>query len=143
MYGVIEYDPDGKPVCEICGKSFERVIAHVRQKHFISEKEYKVQFGFDLGKGICSKGSAEKSRIKALENYDKVISKNLVINGQKSRFKKGDQGRTRDQLSEQTRLILVSRFSSPDFINHRKELGKKVGLSGLGNEARWSKRNTN
>lgn len=143
MYGVIEYDPDGKPICEICGKSFERVISHVRQKHFLSEKEYKVQFGFDLGKGICSKESAEKSRIKALENYDKVVGKNLILNGEKSRFKKGDQGRTRDQLSEQTRLMLVSRFASPDFINHRKELGKKVGSTGLGNKVRWSNRSSN
>jgi hypothetical protein len=138
MYGIIEYDPDGKPICEICRKSFNRVISHVRQKHEMSERDYKIQFGFDLGKGICSLESSEKSRLKALENYDLVIGKNLIANGQKSRFKKGDQGRTRDQLSEQTRLVLTSRFSSPEFVEYRKELGRKVALSGAGNIARWN-----
>jgi len=143
MYGIIEYDPDGKPICEICGKSFNRVISHVRQKHEMSEKDYKIQFGFDLGRGICSLESAEKSRIKALENYDLVIGKNLIANGEKSRFKKGGQGRTRDKLSEQTRLVLTSRFSSPEFQAHRKEIGKNLGLSGAGNKTRWSNKANN
>lgn len=143
MYGEIEYDPDGKPICEICGKSFNRVVSHIRQKHNMSEREYKTQFGFDLGKGICSPESAEKTRRKTLDNYDLVIGQNLIANGQKSRFKKGSKGRTREQLSEQTRKMLVSRFSSPNFSVFRKELGKKVGLSGAGNKTRWNKSETN
>ena len=65
-YGILEYNEEGKPKCEICGKFFNRVISHVRQKHFLNEREYKKQFGFELKKGICSKESSEKSRIKTL-----------------------------------------------------------------------------
>jgi hypothetical protein len=109
-YGVIEYNANGKPMCEICGKYYDRVIPHARQKHNISEKEYKIQFGFDRIKGICSKQSAEKSRLKVFENYDKVIKINLTQKGEKSRFSKGSIGRPKEVMSEQTRLKLVERI---------------------------------
>ena len=103
-YGIIEYDNDGKPICEICKKSFKRVLNHARQKHDISEKEYKLKFGLNLTKGICSKESSELSREKALDNYDKSIKQNLLQKGSKTRFKKGSKGRTKDKVSEQTRI---------------------------------------
>lgn len=137
-FGVIEYNEDGQPKCEICGRYFTRVALHVRQKHEISEKEYKIQFGFDLKKGICSKESSEKSRIKALENYDKVIKENLIKNGEKSRFKKGGKGRTKDKVSEQTRIMLRERLKKPQMQEVLKKLGKKLGESGVGNKKRWN-----
>lgn len=140
-YGKIEYDEDGLPKCEICGKHFKRVLTHVRQKHFMTEREYKTQFGFDLQKGICSKESSEKSRERIFENYEKCIKRNLVEGGKKSRFNEGDPGRTKDMVSEQTRLRLVERLKQPDMIEIRRKLGEKVGKSGLGNLKRWSKRN--
>lgn len=136
-YGIIEYDDDGKPICEICGKSFKRVIAHVRQKHNMNEREYKKEFGFDLKKGICSKESSELSRDRAIFNYDKVIRKNLVEGGKVSRFQKGDPGRTKDMVSEQTRIMLKERLKTPKMQNVLKESGRRVGSSGLGNQVRW------
>jgi hypothetical protein len=138
-YGVIEYNEDGQPMCEICGKHFERVIAHARQKHHISEREYKLQFGLNLKKGICSKRSSEISRERVFENYEKCIGKNLELLGQNSRFKDGSEGRTRDKVSEQTRLMLVDRAKNNMSHSKRKELGKILGLSGLGNKERWKK----
>ncbi len=138
-YGIIEYDQDGKPICEICKKSFKRVIAHVRQKHDMNEREYKLKFGFDLKKGICSKDSSELSRDKLFENYDKCVTKNLLNKCSKSRFKKGDQGRTKDKVSEQTRLMLRERLKKPEMIEAMKTSGEKVGKSGLGNKKRWKK----
>lgn len=105
-YGEIEYNEDGQPKCEVCGKYFNRVISHVRQKHEMNEKEYKKQFGFDLYKGICSKESSERTRLKTLSNYDKCIEGNLIINGSKTRFKDGCKGRTKEKVSEQTRIRL-------------------------------------
>lgn len=96
-----------------------------------------MQFGFDLKKGICSKESSEKSRIKALENYDKVIAVNLTQKGVKSRFVKGDKGSTKEQVSEQTRLMLIERLKQPEMIVKMRESGKKFGSSGLGNKKRW------
>ena len=133
-YGIIEYDDAGKPICEICGKSFNRVLSHVRQKHDMTEKEYKLEFGFDLGKGICSLESAEKSRIKALENYDLVIAQNLINNGSKTRFEKGS---TKDKISAQTRMFLVERLKKPFMQEVLKKNGSTLGKTGLGNLKRW------
>jgi hypothetical protein len=136
-YGILEYNEEGKPKCEICGKFFNRVISHVRQKHFLNEKEYKKQFGFDLKRGICSKESSEKSRIKTLDNYEKCINQNLKIKGLKNRFKLGDKGRTKDKVSEQTRIRLKERLKDSKMIESMRLSGIKLGKSGLGNLKRW------
>jgi len=128
-YGKIEYDEDGLPICEICGLSFKRVIAHARQKHGVSEREYKIEFGLDLKKGICSKESAEKSREIGLRMAD-----SLTDHGEKTRFKKGHK-RPR-VISEQTRLKFIARL--PDMAESMILNGRRMGLSGLGNQKRWS-----
>lgn len=140
-YGIIEYDDAGKPICEICGKAFKRVLSHVRQKHYMSEKEYKLEFGFDLKKGICSLESAQKSRERALEYYDIVIAQNLINNGSKTRFVKGSKGRTKDKVSEQTRNALKERLKKPFMVEALKKNGSRLGKSGLGNKKRWGNEN--
>tara|TARA_R110001592_G_scaffold139139_4_gene358959 strand:+ start:2879 stop:3229 length:351 start_codon:yes stop_codon:yes gene_type:complete len=110
MYGIVEYDNDGKPKCEICGEHFDRVISHVRQKHDISALEYKKRFGFDTKKGICSERSKNLSRLKVFENYNKVVKENLLKKGSTTRFKKGCKGRTREQLSEQSKIRLSNQL---------------------------------
>ena len=136
--GIIRYDKDGLPICEICGGSFDRLLAHVRQKHFIAAREYKITYGLDVKKGITSRRSAEKSRQAVMENYDKVVGENLLKGGEGSRFEKGSKGRTRDQVSEQTRKVLSERLKNQS-INFKRESGKKLGKSGLGNKKRWNK----
>jgi len=142
-YGIVEYDENGNPICEICGKAFKRVLSHVRQKHDMDEKTYKKINGFDLRKGICSKESSEATRKKTLENYDKCIGENLIKKGEKSRFDIGSKGRTKDKVSEQTRIMLKERLKTPKMKEAMKESGKKVGESGLGNKARWDKEENN
>lgn len=137
-YGVIEYDSKGKPICEICKKSYNRVLAHVRQVHNMSEKEYKTTFGFELGKGICSKESSQLSRERTLANYDKCIGKNLIIRGKKTRYSKGHHGRTSDMVQEETRLKMVARLNTPKMKEAMRKSGEKVGKSGLGNKKRWN-----
>jgi len=139
-YGIIEYDSKGNPICEICKKSFKRVLTHVRQKHDMNEREYKIKFGFDLKKGICSKESSLLSREKVMDNYDKCIGKNLLKGGEVSRFKNGDKGRTKDQVSEQTRIALKKRLRTPEMQEALRKAGKKLGKSGLGNKSRWNKK---
>ena len=136
-YGIIEYDNIGNPICEVCGKSFKRVLTHVRQKHNMSEKEYKKEFGFDLKKGICSKFSAELSRQAVEKNYNKVVEKNLIKNGVKTRFIKGDKGRTKEKVSPQTRIMLKERLKTPEMQKILKKVGHQLGKSGLGNKKRW------
>lgn len=137
MYGVIEYDENGLIKCEICGLYFARPTAHARQKHNITAKEYKKQFGLDNKKGVISKYSAQLSRDRVMENYDRVVSENLISGGIKSRFKEGDSGRTKDQVSAQTRARLIARLKEPKMIKAMKKSGHKLGKSGTGNAARW------
>ena len=120
-YGIIEYDATGKPICEICGKSFHRVLSHVRLKHNMNHKEYKTKFGLDIKKGICSEESKNISRQYVLNNYDKCITANLIKNGKNTRFKKGSEGRKRNKVSEQTRLKLIEHMKK---IHDKKELCK-------------------
>jgi hypothetical protein len=142
MLGKIEFDEEGKPICEICGKSFKRVMAHVRMKHELTAVEYKQKFGFDLGKGICSAESSELTREKTLENYETVIKKNLLKKGVGSRFQHGDKGRTKDKVSEQTKIRLKDNLKKPKMIEVMKISGSKLGKSGLGNKKRWGNENT-
>lgn len=140
-YGTIEYDKEGNPKCEICDKHYKRVLTHVRQKHGINERNYKLQFGFDLVKGICSKESSEKTRVKTILNYDKCIIKNLIINGTKTRKSNGDPGRKKDKVSAQTRLMLKERLRQPYMVESMKINGERLGKSGLGNKKRWENNN--
>ncbi len=109
-YGKVEYDINGNPICEICGKAYSRVLSHVRQVHDLSAKDYKLKFGLDLNKGICSKKSADKTRKQTMSNYESVIKNNLLIKGKKTQFKVGHNGRTKDKVSEQTLIRLKSNF---------------------------------
>jgi len=137
MYGVVEYI-DGNPVCEICGKSFKRLMTHVRQKHNMSAIEYKKKFGLNTSKGIISDVSRELSRKRVEEN--RHVLENIIEGGKKTRYSKGHEGRTKDKVSEQERLRLSEQARTNISTEKRKELGTNLGKSGLGNQKRWSKK---
>jgi hypothetical protein len=83
--------------------------------------------------------SKDKSRKAVFDNYDKVVSNNLIEKGSKSRFKVGSQGRTKDMVSAQTKKMLIKRLETPQMKNAMRLSGEKVGLSGIGNKTRWEK----
>jgi len=99
--GVINYDSFGKPICNICGKGYNKLISHVVQKHNISAIEYKETYGYDLHKSILSKKAEDNARKNAVRNMPKYIN-NLIKSGEKTRFKNGHKGRTKDKVSQQT-----------------------------------------
>lgn len=111
MYGQVEYNEEGLPMCEICGKHFDRILPHARQKHGISARDYKQSFGLDVKKGICSQRSRELSRERAFENYEVAIANNLLERGRASRFQVDSKGRTKDMVSFQTMTRLKKHFT--------------------------------
>ncbi len=137
-YGIIDYNADGKPKCEICGNYYHRVLTHVRQKHLMTERDYKIMFGFDLRKGITSLESKIKSQEAVMNNYDTVVTDNLLKKGAGNRFQDEHKGRTKEMVSEQTRLMLKERLKSPAMQKAMIQNGRKVGLSGKGNAIRWN-----
>ena len=120
-YGEVTYSPDNKPICHICGKAFNKILSHARQVHKVSAREYKETYGLDVKKGIMSPKSTSLARQRVYENYDVSIENNLLDRGKKSRYKEGHKGRTKDQVSEQTRRRLVKQLRIND---SSKENGK-------------------
>jgi hypothetical protein len=78
----------------------------------MNEKEYKKMFGFDLGKGICSKESSMLSSNWNALYRSKVVEENLLKKGVKTRFEKGSKGRTKDKISPAT----MKRLKQQSFI---------------------------
>jgi len=134
-YGQVLYDVNGKIFCEICGKAFDRVLSHARQKHGLTALNYKQRFGLDTTLGLCSEKSKAKSKAKVYENYDRCITANLVKGGAKTRYTPGHAGRTGDKLSKQSKDRLINQIRKT--IVEYKEAGHSLGQSGLGNAVRW------
>lgn len=109
-FGEVSYDKDGKVICHICGKAYDKVVSHVYYKHGMIAREYKRKFGLDVGKGLCSEETKEILRGHVKTYYDSVVMINLMENGSKTRFEKGSKGRTKDMVSEQTKRKLVNSF---------------------------------
>lgn len=110
--GEVGYSPDGKVICHICGKSFNKVLNHAQQYHGISSVEYKKEFGLDIGKGLISNSTKKKLQAAVQKHYDVVVRENLVRNGEKTRFLKGSSGRTKDKVSLQCYKSLSTRFKN-------------------------------
>jgi hypothetical protein len=86
-YWIIEYDLDGLPICEICGKSFKKLCSHVVQKHNISSREYKIQNWLDIWKWICCQSTRQSLQEHIKKNYDLVVTQNLISKWEQTRFK--------------------------------------------------------
>lgn len=109
-YGEVGYSPEGKPICHICGKAYDKLMIHVYQIHGMSHDEYKKEFGLDLGKGLMSEESKELARKRVFENYDVSIAENLLERGKATRFEEGHK-LARTYISEQTRNSLIDNIS--------------------------------
>jgi hypothetical protein len=99
--GVIVYNDEGNPICHICGRAYKKLMGHVRQKHDMTAYEYKKEFGLNTTHSVMCKSSVELARKHNLENYDTVVTKNLIACGKQTRFTKGSHGRQRAMLSLQ------------------------------------------
>lgn len=111
-YGKVIKLPNGLLVCHICGKAFRKLGAHVVQKHNITSYQYKVMFGLETSHGLISEEHKQHLSDCVRRNFDLCVMQNLVQNGINTRFVKGHVGRTKDVVSEQTRLRLVAQGKS-------------------------------
>ena len=108
-YGEIIKTPDGRLVCHICGKAYNKLGAHVVQKHKITSYDYKKIFGLNVSIGLISDNHREHLHDMAIKNYDVVVKENLLKKGVNTRYVIGSKGRTREQLSEQSLRMLNTR----------------------------------
>lgn len=47
-YGTVVYDEMGKPICHVCGMSFDKLVEHTIRKHALDSAEYRQKFGLML-----------------------------------------------------------------------------------------------
>ena len=116
--GELKYDELGRPICHICGRAFNKLLTHVKQRHKMTPEEYKETFGLENGKGIVSDKFREVARQNVLDNYDVVVTENLMNKGTKTRFKSGCKGRTKDQVRLQTKNKLREHIQN--ITSHKK-----------------------
>lgn len=121
--GKVHYDEKGNPRCHICGKSYKKVLSHVWQKHGMSAEEYKKKFGLDLNKGLICEETRKTLQQHIKNNYNKVVTENLINKGKNTRFEKGSKGRTADQVSLQTLNRLKGSFK--DYPGGRKIINEE------------------
>ena len=94
-----DFDDAGRPICKICGKSFDGLMQHAFQAHGLTAYEYKAIFNHHPRKGIISNSTAIKFQ-KASIIHRKVTVENLVKAGRKSRFQKGNMLTDKKKVSK-------------------------------------------
>lgn len=108
--GEIAYDNEGKLICHICGRAFKKLASHAYNGHKITASEYKKMFGLNNKEGLLIESTKEKLREYSKVNYEIVVKENLLSKGEKTRFKKGCSGRTKDKVRLQCRKVLAQNF---------------------------------
>lgn len=89
-YNKPRYNREGKPICEICGKAYTKLLAHVAQKHDMTAAEYKEAYGYDPKKGIISQELRDQIKDKIYADYPARVEQ-LKKAGKKTQFKKGNK----------------------------------------------------
>lgn len=117
VIGVIEYNENGLPKCEICGKHFKRVMTHVRQVHFMNKHEYKAEYGLVKKRGICSKESSLKSTKFLLASHESGVVNHLLNKDNPYKFKSGHKGRVKDLVCPQLHREIVTRWHKVSRLN--------------------------
>lgn len=108
MLWIIDYDIDWLPICEICGQSFKKLLCHVYQKHNITAKEYKINQWLDIRKWICCNETKLLLQKRIKENYDLVVTDNLINKWKQTRFVKWNT-LWKKYTSEQTKQRLKTK----------------------------------
>ena len=85
--GRIEFDPEGKVICHICGRSYTKLGAHVKESHHMTISEYKEEFGLCTHSKTTERSYSSKMSQYALK-YN--MDEQLKIVGKDTRIKKGD-----------------------------------------------------
>lgn len=116
--GEVKYSPDGLVICHVCGKAYKKLMNHTWQIHGLTEKEYKLEFGLNATQGLICEETKQKMQIAVKKHYDKVVLNNLIKKGEKTRFFKGSEGRSRSKIRAQE-------------LNRLRSYAKKIGFKNL------------
>lgn len=92
--GRIVKDPDGRPICHICGKSFKKLGAHTVQNHGLTIDEYKQEFGLCANARTTEAEYSSRMRDSA---YIHNMPNQLILNGKMTRIKPGENDKRKNK----------------------------------------------
>lgn len=84
--GRIQHDINGRVVCHICGRAYNRLGSHVKESHYMTIEAYKAKFG------LCKRAKTTESLYShMMSKYAKEnkMDQQLIISGQATRIKLG------------------------------------------------------
>lgn len=84
--GRIQHDINGRVICHICGRAYNRLGSHVKESHYMTIEAYKAKFG------LCKRAkTTESSYSHMMSKYAKEnkMDQQLIISGQATRIKLG------------------------------------------------------
>ena len=87
-YREVLYADNGDPVCHICRKAYRKLGNHIKFKHHIDPNVYKERYGLTHNTRLCNQEYVEKMREYNIENWDVVVSRNLIEMGKGTRVSK-------------------------------------------------------
>lgn len=119
-FGKIDYDHNGKVICDLCGRSFHKMSRHLKSIHKTTAQKYRRTFGLDRCAALMSKQSQINAKERVKRDWDVVVGA-LDRSRDETMFKEGNKGRTKDRVREQTRKRMKE--------NHpKKGKTKKIGF---------------
>lgn len=88
-YGEITHDINGKPICHICGKSFDKLIEHTKRVHGMGSTEYRLAFGLMMSARLTSPKYHKKMKdyVEITKSYEKNFSNRISIKETRSKIK--------------------------------------------------------
>lgn len=100
--GVLARDEEGRVICHICGRAYDKLTLHIKQRHKMSKEEYLETYGLNRGAKLTSINHHHKLKemIKVQPNLQ-----NIVEISKSTRFKKG-QTSPRKNLDTRLQTIL-------------------------------------
>jgi hypothetical protein len=84
--GVVCYALNGDPICHICGQAHRKLGSHIRNKHDMSQTEYRDKFNLYRNTKLSNKEYQEMMSNYVDEYYDKVVKDNLINKGMITRI---------------------------------------------------------
>ena len=90
--GLVKYATNGDLICHICGQAHRKLIQHVYYKHNMSHNEYCDKFNLLHNTRLTRDDYQEKMRNYTTMYREKVVDNNLLKQGMKTRYKKGENG---------------------------------------------------
>lgn len=90
-YGVLVRNDKDEVQCHVCGLFYSKLGGHIRQKHNMSIIEYKDTYGIYHGHSLCGEKYITKMRKYTKKYYRRVVKKNLLKHGKKTRYMKGQK----------------------------------------------------